>query len=161
MNTTLPSTQPQLGFPDLPKFKPWYSPIEMINMGIFGGSYFHVATRRTNLEIMFKELEEQVPDYYKKSRNFGPDYNVNFFKVIAIERNQNIRGQAKYMGGWFRWYCLFYYGIRGNFDQDRLSQWTLEVKGLYDLHSGNQAALYKQHLLQFSWDFSKSPKIYL
>ena len=60
-----------------------YSPIEMFNMGVLGGSYY----RPVYSQVLKKELKNDVPKYIRESvsdtKIMMPDYDVskNYYKV--------------------------------------------------------------------------------
>ena len=126
-------------FEDRLDFTPSYSPIEMVEAGVFGGNYFG------NVEVMQNWLD-YVPQQFIDECNLNtdinklinPTYDKNFnkYKVICgmdykgwINSNW-INEQDPY--GWFNWYINFYYGRRSSDDNRQISRW----RSFISRHSG-------------------------
>lgn len=60
----------KLIFPDFPEFTPDYTPIQMMKMGVFGGSYF---------EMKFPGIAKRMGRNYKELR---PDWEEVKFKIM-------------------------------------------------------------------------------
>lgn len=87
-------------------FKPELSPIEMLELGIFGGKYMTDCT-------------EEFPEYWFSNAKLSPlkkDPSINFFGVDASlslsEWNKKGWINPADPRGWFQWYCRYYYGRR-------------------------------------------------
>ena len=90
-------------FPDY--FQPYYSPKEMLQMGVFEGKYCNDC------------MGEFPHEWYEKAKiNDVADVSLNYF---AIKSRQPL-GIWKQKGwiygpdprGWFQWYCRYYLGRR-------------------------------------------------
>ena len=86
-------------------FKPELTPKQMLELGVFGGSYFG------------KNIKEFPKSWFKKakiSKNF--DINLNRFKVKSgLSREHWIKKGWIFKEdplGWFQWYCRFSIGRR-------------------------------------------------
>ena len=87
------------------EFKPDLTPKEMLELGVFGGSYFD------------GEIDEYPKSWFKKakiSKTFNKDFN--YFKVKAGLSFEEWQKKGWIMKedpkGWFQWYCRFYMGRR-------------------------------------------------
>ena len=86
-------------------FKPQLTPKQMLELGVFGGSYFGI------------KIEEFPKSWFKKakiSKNF--DVNLNRFKVKSglsrkhwVEKGWIFKEDPL---GWFQWYCRYSMGRR-------------------------------------------------
>ena len=98
-------------------FKPELSPKKMLELGVFGGSYFG---------LKIKEYPKNWFENVKISKNF--DVNLNFFKVKSglsrehwIEKGWIFKEDPL---GWFQWYCRFSMGRRiPHIDQIQIKRW--------------------------------------
>ena len=98
-------------------FKPQLSPKKMLELGVFGGSYFG-----TNI----KEFPKSWFENAKISKSF--DINVNRFRTKAglsiehwIEKGWIFKEDPL---GWFQWYCRFYNGRRiAHIDEIQIKRW--------------------------------------
>jgi len=114
-------------FEDRVDFTPSFSPIEMINQGVFGGNYFGNKEVNQNwLEFVPKEFIHECSDINKLT-SLSYDKNINKYKVVCgvdykgwIKSNW-INEQDPY--GWFNWYINFYYGRRSSDDNRQISRW--------------------------------------
>lgn len=88
-----------------PDFKPFYSPAEMLNMGIFEGKYCN-------------DCKAEFPESWFKNAQISdaPDININYFKIKSRQPLSVWRDKGWIYGedprGWFQWYCRYYLGRR-------------------------------------------------
>ena len=98
-------------------FKPEISPKKMLELGVFGGSYFG------------SKIKEYPKSWFQKaklSKNF--DVNLNRFKVKSglsrehwIEKGWIFKEDPL---GWFQWYCRFSMGRRIPYiDEIQIKRW--------------------------------------
>ena len=100
-------------------FKPQLSPKKMLELGVFGGSYFG-----SNINI--KEYPKSWFEKAKISKNF--DITLNRFRVKAglsrehwIEKGWIFKEDPL---GWFQWYCRFINGRRITYiDEIQIKRW--------------------------------------
>lgn len=87
------------------EFKPELTPKQMLELGVFGGNYFH------------GEHAEYPADWFKNARlNDVAKTECNYFEVMASqplkvwqEKGWIYDGDPR---GWFQWYCRYYLGRR-------------------------------------------------
>ena len=100
-------------------FKPQLSPKKMLELGVFGGSYFG-----SNINI--KEYPKSWFEKAKISKTF--DTTLNRFRVKAglsrehwIEKGWIFKEDPL---GWFQWYCRFINGRRiTHIDEIQIKRW--------------------------------------
>ena len=98
-------------------FKPELSPKKMLELGVFGGSYFGIKTK------------EYPKSWFKKaklSKSF--DVSLNCFKTESgLSRDHWIKKGWIFKEdplGWFQWYCRFSMGRRiPHIDQIQIRRW--------------------------------------
>ncbi len=98
-------------------FKPQLTPKQMLDIGVFGGSYFG------------KKIDEFPKSWFKNakiSKNF--DVNLNRFKIQSgLSREHWIKKGWIYKEdplGWFQWYCRFSMGRRiPHIDEIQIKRW--------------------------------------
>ena len=98
-------------------FKPQLTPKKMLEMGVFGGSYFD------------KKIKEYPKSWFKNaklSKNF--DVEKNRFKVKAGLTRKEWLGKGWIFKedplGWFQWYCRFQNGRRiSRIDEIQIKRW--------------------------------------
>ena len=98
-------------------FKPELSPKKMLELGVFGGSYFGSK---------IKEFPVSWLKNAKLSKNF--EVNINRFKVKSglsrehwIEKGWIFKEDPL---GWFQWYCRFYNGRKiPHIDEIQIKRW--------------------------------------
>ena len=98
-------------------FKPDLSPKKMLEMGVFGGSYFG---------LKIKEYPKSWFKNAKLSKNF--DINLNRFKVRSgLSRDEWLKKGWIFEEdplGWFQWYCRFCNGRRiPHIDEIQIKRW--------------------------------------
>ena len=98
-------------------FKPEISPKKMLELGVFGGSYFGSK---------IKEYPKTWLQKAKLSKSF--DVNLNRFKVKSglsrehwLEKGWIFKEDSL---GWFQWYCRFSMGRRiSHIDEIQIKRW--------------------------------------
>ena len=98
-------------------FKPELTPKKMLELGVFGGSYFGSK---------IKEFPSSWFKSAKLSKNF--DVNINRFKVKSgLSREHWIKKGWIFKEdplGWFQWYCRFCNGRRiPHIDEIQIKRW--------------------------------------
>jgi hypothetical protein len=98
-------------------FKPQLTPKKMLELGVFGGSYFGL------------NIKEYPKPWFKKakiSKNF--DVNINRFKVKSGLSRKEWQKKGWIFKqdplGWFQWYCRFSNGRRiSHIDEIQIKRW--------------------------------------
>lgn len=98
-------------------FEPYFSPREMLEMGVFEGKYMN-------------DCQNEFPkDWFKKAKiSDTPDPSLNYFKVKSRQSLQVWRAKGWIFGpdprGWFQWYCRYYMGRRlPDVDAAQIKRW--------------------------------------
>ena len=98
-------------------FKPELSPKKMLELGVFGGSYFKL------------NIKEYPKSWFKKAEP-SKDFNINLncFKVKSgLSRDHWLQKGWIFKEdplGWFQWYCRFYKGRRiPHIDEIQIKRW--------------------------------------
>ena len=98
-------------------FKPELTPKKMLELGVFGGSYFKL------------NIKEYPKSWFKKAKISKVfDVNLNRFKVASgLSRKHWIEKGWIYKQdplGWFQWYCRFSQGRRIPYiDKIQIKRW--------------------------------------
>ena len=134
-------------------FKPQLTPKEMLELGVFGGSYFKD-----------KEMREFPKSWFKKaklSKSF--DVELNRFKIKSgLPREEWIKkGWIFELDplGWFQWYCRYSNGRRiKGMDEVQIQRWlnfTRHVKAIAKNCEKNDLTCrrrQRQAILQWAYD---------
>ena len=133
-------------------FKPELSPKRMLELGVFGGSYFG------------SNIKEFPKTWFKKaklSKNF--DISLNCFKVKSgLSRDHWIKKGWIFKEdplGWFQWYCRFSMGRRiPHIDQIQIRRWKnfkrhlMAIKKNCEEGDFNCRKRQRQAILQWAYD---------
>ena len=134
-------------------FKPQLTPKEMLELGVFGGSYFNK-----------KQIKEFPKSWFKNaklSKNF--DVNLNRFRVKSgltrkhwIEKGWIFKEDPL---GWFQWYCRFCNGRRiTRIDEIQIKRWknfrrhVLAIKKNCEIGDLGCRRRQRQAILQWAYD---------
>ena len=134
-------------------FKPQLTPKELLELGVFGGSYFKD-----------KEMEEFPKSWFKKaklSKIF--DVEINRFKIKSgLPREEWIKKGWIFEEdplGWFQWYCRYTNGRRvKGMDEVQIQRWlnfTRHVKAIIKNCEKNDLTCrrrQRQAILQWAYD---------
>ncbi|MAH83070.1 MAG: hypothetical protein CBB68_00985 [Rhodospirillaceae bacterium TMED8] len=88
-----------------PDFKPFYTPVQMLNMGIFEGKYLN-------------DCHDEFPATWFKNANVSnhPNPKLNYFGIKSRQSLSVWRDKGWIYGpdprGWFQWYCRYFMGRR-------------------------------------------------
>jgi len=133
-------------------FKPYYSPKEMLSMGVFEGKYCN-------------DCQDEFPaDWFKDAKICDtPNPEVNYFSIKSRKPLSYWNEKGWIYGsdprGWFQWYCRYFLGRRiPDVDEIQIKRWRS-----FSRHAGQiKANCYpgdifcrprqRQALLQWSYD---------
>ena len=133
-------------------FKPELTPKQMLELGVFGGSYF-------GLKI------NEFPKSWFKNAKLSKDFDVslNRFKIKAglsrehwIEKGWIFKEDPL---GWFQWYCRFTMGRRlPNIDEIQIKRWknfTRHVKAIKkNCETGDLSCRRRQRQAILQWAYN-------
>ena len=132
-------------------FKPQISPKKMLELGVFGGSYFG---------LKIKEYPKTWFKNAKISKNF--DTSLNRFKVKSgLSRKEWIKKGWIFKEdplGWFQWYCRFSMGRRLNIDEIQIKRWknfnrhVMAIKKNCEPNDLSCRRRQRQAILQWAYD---------
>jgi hypothetical protein len=141
-----------------PDFEPYYTPQQMLVMGVFEGKYI-------------TDGEEEFPkEWYDAARHKlspeKPDPLKNYFKIKSrlslIEWRKRgwipVHEKDKDVRGWFQWYCRYWIGRRiPEIDIIQIKRWKSFARHSAQVKKNARKNLKKrpkqrQALLQWSWD---------
>ncbi len=99
------------------EFKPFYTPAEMLEMGIFEGKYCN-------------DCKDEFPQSWFQSAKLSDvsDTNINYFKIKSRQPLSFWKDKGWIYGpdprGWFQWYCRYYLGRRlPDIDANQIKRW--------------------------------------
>ena len=133
-------------------FKPQLSPKKMLELGVFGGSYF---------SLKIKEYPKSWFKNAKISKNFN--VNLNRFKVKSGLSRKHWQEKGWIFKedplGWFQWYCRYSMGRRiKSVDQIQIKRWknfkrhVIAIKKNCEDHDLSCRQKQRQAILQWSYD---------
>lgn len=139
-----------------PRFKPELTPKQMLELGIFGGSYLNDAQ------------DEFPPDWFEnvKLSDHGADPKFNYYEIIASQPLEVWQAKGWIHEddpkGWFQWYCRYYMGRRlVDEDQRQIKRWVAMRRHISQLkkscYPGDQTCRRRQRqaLLHWAYDSRK------
>ena len=137
-----------------PDFKPELTPKEMLELGVFGGTYFE------------REISEYPPSWFtheKTSATGHYDVTCNYFGVRASQSREiwiaNGWMHPDDPRGWFQWYCRYYVGRRKPLeDRRQIERWQKIVRHLaqikYACRVGDSACRPRQRQAILHWAYN-------
>jgi len=160
MAATIPQTEAGPRFSDYPKFKPHYTPRELLELGVKGGSLLFLMSRRILLPEklwLFLSYDQYMAPLYDADNNY---FDVEPEKYPSFE----IPHIMKRNGGWLMWYFNFYYGLEKDKEVNayHIDFWVkyTRIWTAYfdDVTRTNEAILpkYRQSLLELSFDSTQT-----
>ena len=139
-------------------FNPYYTPQQMLSMGVFEGKYLNDCVNEFPLEWYAAANKRN-----KLSKVANPA--INYFKVKSRLSLQEWRkrgwipiiGGDKDVRGWFQWYCRYWMGRRiPEIDIIQIKRWKSFVRHYAQVKKNAKRITdrpkQRQALLQWSWD---------
>ena len=104
-------------------FDPMFTPKEMLEKGIFGGTYFaELIDHKDFPEEWFENIDES---FYKTDKYLT---KVNFFKIKSGQSQEEWEAKGWMHKddprGWFEWYCKYFLGRRHEDDERQIKRWA-------------------------------------
>lgn len=136
-----------------PNFGPSYTPMEMLNLGVFEGIYTHAI----------KGIPAKYTNHKKVIGKEGPDESINQFKVKS-RQSLKVWQENKWVTkdsplGWWEWYVKYFEGRRLPEDDWQIGRWRSFVsRHMGQIVAANQTAQLdkrvkqRQGLLQWGWN---------
>ena len=134
-------------------FKPQLTPKEMLELGVFGGSYFNK-----------KQIKEFPNSWFKKAKISEKfDVKLNRFKIKSgLSRKEWLEKGWIFKEdplGWFQWYCRYVNGRRiQNIDKIQIQRWlnftrhVMAIKKNCEQNDLNCRKRQRQAILQWAYD---------
>lgn len=147
-----------ISFKDNFGFSPCYSPIEMFNLGIFGGAYFQV---KTELPTKFQNDSLGLNIDLQKPLKENNKYAVLSGSTLEWWTSQKLIHPDD-PNGWVEWYTKFYYGRRHEDDARQIQRFKAFITRHLGMlrafeNKGKDSIKTKQNLLQWAWNYEKNP----
>lgn len=158
-----------------PDFLPHYSPLEMLSMGVFGGTIFNKVSQRVGLPpaVLSSQSDRWNRHQYSSAANY---FNIEApmqYKTVASFEIPSTIIEANF-NKWFHWYSQFYYSMeRPTTNNFRIAEWKSVITILHyklkiecglmgipitDTENHNDAVkTIRQLMLQYAWDSTKVP----
>ncbi len=133
-------------------FRPFYSPAQMLEMGVFEGKYCNDC------------VGEFPAAWFEKAKvSDKPDPGLNYFAVKSRQPLQVWREKGWIYGpdprGWFQWYCRYYLGRRlPEVDPIQVKRWRAFARHAGQIRANCEPGdifcrrRQRQALLQWSYD---------
>ena len=104
-------------------FKPMLSPKEMLQKGIFGGTYFN---KLVDYRVFPKDWFLDLDQSYFLSKNYNK--KINYFNIKSGQSQEEWEAKGWIHKddprGWFEWYCRYYMGRRiPEEDERQIKRW--------------------------------------
>lgn len=137
------------------EFKPHLTPSEMLEMGVFGGSYFAMACEDDMAGL------GEATELAWHNRNVWFDKKRNYYEAKAGETYAQWLANGWIFDedplGWFHWYCRWHAGRRHERDAHQQRRWInyqrwARVARTQAFTKGDASDVVKQGLLQ--WGYS-------
>lgn len=177
MSTTIPAGTPPLSLiTESRLFMPFYSPQDMLKMGVYGGAFFGAGNALSLLpmlgSVITNDLFKGVPQDKYLNNTYDPTANYFNLTLPKSDRSFTMPVYLKRMHtyGWFEWYVRYYYGERNKADTWRIRQWqhSISVDWYYIETTGGPSKYAdltflqtrRQKLLEKGWDPTIPPAQY-
>lgn len=137
-----------------PEFGPSYTPMEMLDQGIFEGIY---TAAIPNIPAKYKNHKNVL------KRGSKPDVSINRFKIKSRQSLKEWERKGWIMTdklGWFEWFVKYFEGRRlGDEDQKQIKRWRSfvarhqgQITKSGQIKDLSKRTKQRQGLLQWGWD---------
>ncbi len=100
-----------------PEFRPELTPVELLEMGVFGGKYMTDCRDEFPTEWFAKaKLCHEVHDPRLNYFRINASKPLSYWRERGWVHNDDPRG-------WFQWYCRYYMGRRCSDDERQIKRW--------------------------------------
>ena len=103
-------------------FKPMLSPKEMLQKGIFGGTYFN---KLVDYSVFPKDWFLDLDQSYFLSKNYNK--KINYFNIKSGQSQEEWEAKGWIHKddprGWFEWYCKYFNGRSHEDDERQIKRW--------------------------------------
>ena len=137
-----------------PLFKPDYSPVRMLKLGVFGGNYFADAKPEDfdGLGAAERLATLNRSTFDPRANCFGVKAGlpyIDWYNKGWMHEDDPL--------GWFHWYCRYYAGRRHSDDSRQIGRWVAYKQRWGDrlqsqFDAGRPSAVVMQGLLQWGID---------
>lgn len=133
-------------------FKPELTPKEMLELGVFGGSYFEEDKNEfpKNWFLRAKLSDSGEP---KKELNY---FNINASQPLSVWQQKGWIHKDD-PRGWFQWYCRYYLGRRHSDDVRQIKRWKAMARHIaqikYNCRKGDIFCRPKQRQALLHWGY--------
>jgi hypothetical protein len=133
-----------------PDFRPELTPLQMLELGVFGGKYM-------------TDCKAEFPEEWFEKAKLSPKFRnpaLNFFGVDASQplTEWRLKGWINPVDprGWFQWYCRYYMGRRIPAEDTRqIKRWKAIQRHRAQLGDLACRPRQRQALLQWAYDSRK------
>lgn len=139
---------------DRPDFKPYYTPKQMLALGVFEGQYLDPNSNEFPAEWFVTA----------RTSTSGPDEAYNCFGIKCRQSSTWWHEKNLFHSddprGWFEWYCRFWLGRRHEDDDRQIKRWRAFVRHSAQVAKrglGDRSKRKKQRQALLQWSYNSYP----
>lgn len=133
-------------------FRPELTPKEMLELGVFGGSYFE-EDKKEFPKSWFQKAKLSDTGESKKELNY---FNINASQPLSVWQQKGWIHKDD-PRGWFQWYCRYYLGRRHPDDARQIKRWKAMSRHIaqikYNCRTGDEFCRVKQRQALLHWGY--------